>query len=507
MSVDGVGSYNSRRRILEEERARDLDKIERNYREQVKKTQEDRDRALKEIYENQSADIEGAEDSSKRRLDEVRRQAEEKIREYQISADRMAEQAKRQYESKANQLKESANQLDAQRKYLEKNHAAALKKLKEEHEDLYDSKMQQNRRDSQQMYAAHRGEVKKLELLNNQEIRDIMDEHKHRIQTENRDSERQLQALREKRSNDTAALEQENNHVTHSYEHELEHKRAGYLAREVSEELEFDSRMRDLTRNTDRAIITASRKGEQKLKEVKDRYYGELRAAQKDGEKRVTDTNLKTHATIHRLEEDFKAREHVAQMNYLSQRKFLDESRDKFIEQRTKQNEKLKEQVDADKRLQSEELKKKYQDSIDRKRAEIQQTLNRLDNIGEKQVTASLARNLKELGEHDNKQNDPFYNVQRIGAEMKDTSQEVTVEIPVAEHEQSNIRVTLQQGFLTVSGSRKAENTIKHNDGSKTTTNAFQTYTESFPVTGKLLMTQMSRQYLDGKLIFKIPRG
>jgi len=57
-----------------------------------------------------------------------------------------------------------------------------------------------------------------------------------------------------------------------------------------------------------------------------------------------------------------------------------------------------------------------------------------------------------------------------------------------------------------VSTTRRFEGNAESDDGRKVTTNSYQSYSESVPITGALNMKDLTKTFDGSNVIFKIPR-
>src|SRR5688572_6717407 len=101
MAIDGIGggksrdpNYDTRRKMLEEERARELDRIEKKHKEEVVSVIEARERALRDVYANQASDVESKSKEADNRIHQAKLAAENRIRDYETDAMKMSEEAK-----------------------------------------------------------------------------------------------------------------------------------------------------------------------------------------------------------------------------------------------------------------------------------------------------------------------------------------------------------------------------------------------------------------------------
>jgi HSP20 family molecular chaperone IbpA len=97
--------------------------------------------------------------------------------------------------------------------------------------------------------------------------------------------------------------------------------------------------------------------------------------------------------------------------------------------------------------------------------------------------------------------------VHELGTQVEDGDLETVIRLRVPEHEQDNIRISHQLNSITISGTRRFQDKMKLEGGVQAASSSYQSYSESFPVRGKLEMNNMNRTYADGVLTYRIPKG
>lgn len=106
---------------------------------------------------------------------------------------------------------------------------------------------------------------------------------------------------------------------------------------------------------------------------------------------------------------------------------------------------------------------------------------------------------------YETKDTDRFYKVQDRGSRLSDNGNMYVIEAYAPEHEQSNLRVTVQQNKAVVSGQRK--HAAEAEDGNKKMrTNNFQTFREEFKFDRPVSNEGMTRERIGDFVRFTIPK-
>jgi HSP20 family molecular chaperone IbpA len=93
-----------------------------------------------------------------------------------------------------------------------------------------------------------------------------------------------------------------------------------------------------------------------------------------------------------------------------------------------------------------------------------------------------------------------------IGANLHDAGDRYVLTATVPEHEQAHVSVALKGDQIIVQGYRRNEEKLELRDGQTRSSNAYQSYSESFPlpwpVEGKLL----TRHFEGDRLVVTVPK-
>lgn len=113
--------------------------------------------------------------------------------------------------------------------------------------------------------------------------------------------------------------------------------------------------------------------------------------------------------------------------------------------------------------------------------------------------TAPLQQN------YETKETDNFYKVQDRGSRMSDNGTSYVIEAYAPEHEQSNLRVSVQNRKAVISGQRKNQDEVDLGN-KKLSTNNFQTFREEFKFDRPVSHEGMTRERVGDFIRFSIPK-
>lgn len=106
---------------------------------------------------------------------------------------------------------------------------------------------------------------------------------------------------------------------------------------------------------------------------------------------------------------------------------------------------------------------------------------------------------------YETKETDRFYKVQDRGSRISDNGNIYVIEAYAPEHEQSNLRVSVQQNRAIISGQRKHADEVDEGN-KKIRTNNFQTFREEFKFDRPVSNEGMTRERVGDFVRFTIPK-
>lgn len=512
MSVDGVGGSDAalaaRRRQLEEERVRELERIEKNKKQEVERAYETRERQLRDLYINQELEAQGIHRDSEARLAKVRSNADARIRDFEDKSQRMTDEAKRQFQAKADMLNKNARELEEQRQYMLKQHEQSTRALEQQHERNEFERKNKLDREANEAYMRQLGTIQDTESRGQAELDLVRQELAQRKQAERAQSDLELDQIKWQKETNAEAMQRQIDFNKREGEEQLGRLRADMDYRQAHLQGEADERVRNLTRESQRQVNRTHQLGKRSVTEAQESYANQLEGMRKDNKKKTQEIQNRTALNLSAMESDAKTQEELARKGYSSTKVELAQAREKYLEEYRQKNSELQEKTAKDYVTQSQLLSKSRKEQISKQTEQAAAEIAAQKQYTQKRLNETTLSNAKKIAEHDAIQSDSFYQMHKIGAQVDDSPEAVNISVDVPAHEQDTVRITLQQGnSLTVSGSRKSEEKATTEAGHKVTSNSYQSYSESFPVRGKLEMNKMTRTYSDGRLMFRIPKG
>ena len=145
------------------------------------------------------------------------------------------------------------------------------------------------------------------------------------------------------------------------------------------------------------------------------------------------------------------------------------------------------------------EARSDSQDTTPDEQPQAQQSVQKKTTYNRKAQTEPMIQN------YETKESDKFYKVQDRGSRLKENGNSYIIEAYAPEHEQNNLRVSIQNNKATISGQRKHSESAEL-ENKKMTTNNFQTFREEFKFDRPVSHQGMTRERIGDFVRFSIPK-
>lgn len=110
------------------------------------------------------------------------------------------------------------------------------------------------------------------------------------------------------------------------------------------------------------------------------------------------------------------------------------------------------------------------------------------------------------LDAYANQKSDPFYRMVNIEANIQENSDNFILTAKIPPHERDKININVRGNELVISGKRKSEETLEASPGHTIRTNAYQSFSETFPLSWPVDPKFMTREWSGDDLIVRIPK-
>lgn len=178
---------------------------------------------------------------------------------------------------------------------------------------------------------------------------------------------------------------------------------------------------------------------------------------------------------------------------------------------------KQKKKVAEQGRQEVKDLKQMYQErknsvikhgteSINRLLSDTTDRIKVLDEHAVNKITKTNLENMTELQALTDKMQDPFYRPVTLPVQFQETDTMVEGKLKLPEHEAKYLQTFMDRDMLTFSLSRRSQTETQPAPGQVNRSARYQTVTEAFKVKGDVDTSKMTKHYVNGEVVVKIPK-
>jgi len=321
-----------------------------------------------------------------------------------------------------------------------------------------------------------------------------------------RDSQKQLEAetarIRQAKEELSAEVDRVHDEGEVSIEAEQEKNRA----RLAAVKQKGYEQLRDLQRRQQAEMNRVKREGDEDLTLAQGYYRDKAGTTIRDGEKDVDMELRKSQQQLEYIRTQAAREQNALQSEKSRQLDFNKKLADEAMieSQRLQKGEmdRLRETGSAAIQSATDKYQTNYTQSVNDHQASLQKHSNEsVQHL--KQLRLDTAQ---KLNAYSARQEDPFYRMMETGAKLSDEgdSYVLTARIPV--HEQEHVKVDVRGNSITVSGQRRNEERVNIAPGRTRTTGAYQSYSESFPLTFPVEGKYLTKEFDGETLIARVPK-
>ncbi len=512
MSVDSVKSnanstaYADKRRALEDERAEELDTIEKKYRKQVSDTRKARSEEVKKIKEEEGEEISEVSTSATAKIKRNQEAQQERIKSYQEESAKLTEEARKKLQGKATELSRFSKELENQEETLRKQHTASLIHQEQNHERNMKAKEKSLNVVNQEIAENHDKAVSKLKNQQRDELKYLQEQGTIEKNFFKEDIAKDAIAAKKQREMNETVFEQEKTNVKRNNQKQLNELRLANESAQFSEQSSNDKSMQNIHNQYKQAVQGEMLRGQRELNKMREFNAINESDVARQNKRSITEANQRAKTRIDAVDSESKFQEQVAKQTYEKRKNIYSEQTKKTLNELEVNQNKMKEQAATGYQDKINQLNSHHNKTYSNKQALYQSEIQNQENAAQKQLNDIIANSATVVGATSNKQSDSFYKLRNFDATFSESDNDYVVNVKVPEHEKDSVHITSKPGSITISGTRRFENKAKTEDGHSVSTNSYQSYAETIPIQGRLDASKMSRQYSNGKLQFKIPK-
>jgi HSP20 family molecular chaperone IbpA len=277
----------------------------------------------------------------------------------------------------------------------------------------------------------------------------------------------------------------------------------GYIREQMEKtKAEGYQQLRELKRRTDAEVAIVGRDGERALEEVEEHYQHEVDETTKKGAKAARDAYQRNLREFEKQDALVKAQReayqeiHGAEMRTLQ--KMHEDARTTQTEKARNENAELRRKVE-DSRLTAE---KEFKEQFSRTVGQHEDSLNQLNRRAGKQLEELRNDGALKLATYESRQEDPFYRMVNLDAELSDAGDTFVLRARVPRHEQDNVKAQVQGQQIVVTGARRSQDQVQLGEGRARSSSSYQTFREVFPIDWPVEASTVLREAKGDELIF-----
>ena len=162
------------------------------------------------------------------------------------------------------------------------------------------------------------------------------------------------------------------------------------------------------------------------------------------------------------------------------------------------------EQQNFDKNMVSQKslFEKKFQDA----KLTQKEVLDRIQKKFDEDLKTLSESHAQKKTVHQNKLSDSFYRLTNIEPQITDKEKEYHIALKIPEHEKENVQLTAQGRHIHLGYTRRFNDSITAEDGSKVASNRSETVSKEFNLPDIVDPRKVVQKYEDGKVIFRIAK-
>lgn len=297
----------------------------------------------------------------------------------------------------------------------------------------------------------------------------------------------------------------------------MEHLRAGYETAAVAENARQDEAyqkqqakgfeaIRDLQYRQQQELNRIRREGEAEMARLRDYYRNATHSTERHGEEELENLNR-----LQSTQSEYSRRQATTEMENLRQAnqaevmraKQESDSRMAALLEADRAEFQRKEALTSEA---SETADERFRERFESQLSDQKSTLDAMNNRAAQKIRDVRMETAHKLAAYSSRQNDPFYKLVELDAELIDGGNHYELRATIPQHEQKGVSVSLKGEQLVLSGYRRNEEKIELAPGKTKGTATFQSFHESFPLATPVEAKKLFREFDGDQLIVRVPK-
>ncbi len=325
-------------------------------------------------------------------------------------------------------------------------------------------------------------------------------ENERRVRQAEREAHDRIADAEENASTAVEEIQEHAVRVRRSAEEEirLEQERAREQIERVRRE--GYEQLRDLKRRQTADISQTRDEGEHLQGELQEFYQTELDTVGKVSSKAVREAYMQNLGTFKLMDAQAKNQKERLETNHAIEMRNLRERHEKALRSETEKTEKEQQDLKARNDENFSQAEKRFHERYDKALKTHEAALNRLNEDASRKLGDLREDATRKLATYETRQEDPFYQLVDLDAELTEIDDAFILTARVPEHEQSSVKATVQGNQIVLTGTRRAEDREELGEGRQRSTSSFQSFRETFAVDWPVSHASILRE-TDGELL------
>lgn len=497
-----------RQRRLAEERARELDRVEERYKNEVTQTETTRANQVARMRQSQMDEIERVRNDSAYKITMANQAAEGQLREFQHDTAKLTTEASKRFHEKASALAETERSLQNQQNQLKSRYSAALSGMKHDIEANQELAREKSGRELATLNSQFDRRLTEVEKQGSTKLTRTEQDYRDKVQQAEYEGANTLAMLRQNNTRLSEGMQAEGRIEQAREVEAAENRKQTFEDNYLRQEAEGTKQIEALRQRQKDVMQKLAYSGEREQRRLQHHNQMELYHQTRDIEKRRADIKSSNDSQLYQIQKSFDESKNRAEKTHFKRMSDMQAAQDKLSSDAAVQGEAQKEKINTDYLMQSRTLRDKRQATLTGVAEQISKDLEALTTKGSELYEKAKTEAAIPLTEHNNKQSDAFYRLHQISPNITENQTHVVITVAVPEHEKDSIKIIETSGNkgVTITGNRRFENRAQLSPGQNITTNSFQSYSQSVPLATAVNLRQAVRTYENGILTFNIPK-
>jgi HSP20 family molecular chaperone IbpA len=296
-------------------------------------------------------------------------------------------------------------------------------------------------------------------------------------------------------------------YVRDEYSNRLEAEEARHEAAYEAAKNKGYARLNELKRSQEKEISEVRREGERDLAKTQQYYRDNLYKQKTGGDQQLRDLQVQHTQAMNHEQRMGRALNEQSQTENNQKLAYLKETEEaKYaaaVNASKSEFDQMRVSSEAAREKSRQEFEAKYQKMV----SSQNETLAQINQKGNEQLEQTRLDTSHKLAAYEGRQEDPFYKLVDLKAELHDVGDSYVLTAKIPSHEQQKVNVSLKgNNQLTISGYRRNEEKVDVGPGRTRGTASHQSFSESFPLAWPVEAKKLEKYFEGDELIVKLPK-